>query len=334
MASLLGGETALSPQSKPLWEFGPAFYIISQNEFGEVLQMSQQKVVLVTGASSGIGRAIATLLQQTGYRVFGSKLPSEAIPQHIQFESVDLDVTDEDSVLDCVEYVINKAGRLDVLVNNAGIAFVGAVEETTLEEAHWQMEVNFYGLVRMTKAVLPHMRQRQSGTIINISSLLGVIGSPYSAFYVASKHAVEGFSKSLRYELKPFNIQVSMIEPGFVKTELLAHGHHAADPMPAYADLKARMVKVGDDNLKQGFSPKIVAQTVKQIIESPAPRLSYPLFIDPLSRMTGFLPAPLRDRVVYQLMGIYDPSPDLPKIIGGAVVAVLGLLWWLRPRHE
>lgn len=294
--------------------------------------MAQQKVVLVTGASSGIGRAIATLLQQTGYRVFGTKLPSEPELQHIQFECLDLDVTDEDSVLDCVEYVINKAGRLDILVNNAGAALVGAVEETSLEEARWQLEVNFWGLVRVTKAVLPHMRERKSGQIINISSLLGIIGSPYSAFYVASKHAVEGFSKSLRYELAPFGIPVSMIEPGFVKTELLGHSQQAAQPIAAYAEIKARMVKVGDDNLKQGYSPKTVAQTVKKIIETPNPHGNYPLFIDPLSRASGLLPTPLLDRMMYQLMGIYDPTPDIPKLIIGSIVGLLSLLWWFRPR--
>jgi NAD(P)-dependent dehydrogenase (short-subunit alcohol dehydrogenase family) len=296
--------------------------------------MVQQKVVLVTGASLGIGRAIATLLQQKGYRVFGTKLPSEAELQHIQFECLDLDITDEDSVQDCVAFVLDKAGRLDVLVNNAGIAMVGAVEETSLEEAQWQLDVNFYGLVRMTKAVLPHLRERQSGTIINISSLLGIMGSPYSAFYAASKHAIEGFTKSLRYEVKPFGIQVAMIEPGFVKTDLLGHAHHTAQPLVEYAEMQARMVKVAEDNLKQGFSPKIVAETVKKIIETPEPHLRYTLFIDPLSRAVGFLPESLRERVVYQLMGIYDPAPDIPKLIMGGALSFIMLLWLLRPRKS
>ncbi|HET9990532.1 MAG TPA: SDR family NAD(P)-dependent oxidoreductase, partial [Kofleriaceae bacterium] len=159
--------------------------------------MSEPRVALVTGASSGIGEAIAKRLAADGLRVFGTA----RVPKG---ELVALDVTDDASVTACVAGVLAQTGRIDVLVNNAGYLFAGGVEEATLEQARAQLETNFFGVVRMLKAVLPHMRERESGHIVTISSLAGLVPVPFWAYYNASKFAVEGLCESLRHEVKPF----------------------------------------------------------------------------------------------------------------------------------
>src|SRR2546422_6503660 len=175
--------------------------------------MSQ--TVLVTGASSGIGQATAQLLAERGHRVFGTtRKPGAA--QASGFTMVGLDVRSDDSVRGCVDQVLSQAGRLDVLVNNAGYTLMGAAEETSVAEAKAQFETNFFGVVRMVNAVLPGMRAAGAGKIINISSLAGNTAIPFSAFYSATKFALEGYSESLWYEVSPFGISVSLVEPGFV----------------------------------------------------------------------------------------------------------------------
>lgn len=294
------------------------------------------KIVFISGTSSGIGYQTALHLHQAGQCVIGTKLPHET-PPATPFEMLNLDVTNDENVRECVQRVIQQHGRIDVLVNNAGIALMGAVEETSLEEARWQMEVNFWGTVKLTQAVLPHMRQQKSGTIINISSLLGLFGTPFSPFYAASKHAIEGFTKSLRYEVAPFGIQVSMIEPGFVKTDLMKRGRKVSHALPAYTPMQTKLLQAGESNQEQGFDPQIIAETIETIIQTPKPRLSYPLFLDNLSNFTSRLPEPLRERVIHYLMGVYNPLPDLPYI-AALVVAGVGVAVSLRQlileKHE
>ena len=196
--------------------------------------MAVQKVVLVTGASSGAGQATARLLAQRGYRVFGtSRSPAggEVTPG---LEMLSLDVRADASVAACIDAVSSRAGRLDVLVNNAGYELAGALEELSLEEARSQFETNFFGVVRMVKAVLPLMRQQKEGWIINVSSLSGISPIPFMGMYSASKFAVEGYTEVLRQELKPFNIHVSQIEPGFLKTPMMNHRQVAAQTIGAY----------------------------------------------------------------------------------------------------
>ena len=180
--------------------------------------MSNQKVVLITGASSGVGQSTARLLSQKGYKVFGtSRNPAsaEAIPA---VEMLALDVRSDDSVAACVKAVTNEAGRIDVLVNNAAYELAGALEETSMDEAKTQFETNFFGVIRMVKAVLPSMRQQKQGQIINVSSLSGVSSIPFMGIYSASKFALEGYTEALRLEVNPFNIHVSLTEAGFLKT--------------------------------------------------------------------------------------------------------------------
>src|SRR5262245_58411020 len=169
-------------------------------------EMDDQKVVLITGASSGVGHTTARLLSQSGYRVFGtSRNPggAEATPG---VATLALDVCSDDSVAACVKAVVADAGRIDVLVNNAAYELAGAAEETTIDEAKAQFETNFFGVVRMVKAVLPSMRRQKHGRIVNVSSLSGVSSIPFMGMYSASKFALEGFSEALQLEVSPFNI--------------------------------------------------------------------------------------------------------------------------------
>ena len=234
--------------------------------------MSQ--TILVTGASSGIGRATAGLLAARGFTVFGTaRKPDTATPQG--FTMLALDVRSDDSVRACVELVLAKAGRLDVLVNNAGYAVTGAAEETSVDEAKAQLETNFFGAVRMVNAVLPGMRAAGAGKIINISSLAGNTAIPYSAFYSASKFALEGYSESLWYEVRPFGISVSLVEPGFVNTPIGEASPAAARPLPAYDATRKSMLAAFGHALEGGIPPEQVARRVLQVIEQPNPALRY-----------------------------------------------------------
>jgi short-subunit dehydrogenase len=194
--------------------------------------MSDQRVVLITGASSGVGQATARLLSQRHYKVFGtSRNPASAeiIPA---VEMLPLDVRADDSVRACVEAVSTRGGRIDVLINNAGYELAGALEELTSEEAKAQFETNFFGVVSMVNAVLPFMRQQKRGHIINVGSLSGLSPIPFLGIYSASKFALEGYTETLRHEVKPFNIHVSLTEAGFLKTPMMNHRQVGANRIP------------------------------------------------------------------------------------------------------
>jgi len=180
-----------------------------------------KKVALVTGASSGIGESAAVLLKNDGFVVYGAARRVEKMEalKLKGIEIISLDVTNEESMVNCVNTILEKEGRLDVLVNNAGYGSYGAVEDVSLEEARRQFEVNIFGLARLTQLVLPKMREHGFGRIINISSMGGKVFTPFGAWYHATKHALEGWSDCLRLEVKQFGIDVSVIEPGGIKTE-------------------------------------------------------------------------------------------------------------------
>lgn len=237
--------------------------------------MSNKKVVLITGVSSGIGNATAQHLVGNGYRVFGTSRSGDAISGLAQVEVLALDVRSRQSVRDAVNTVVQKTGRLDVLVNNAGYALGGAAEDATSDDAKAQFETNYFGLVRMTQAVLPAMRSQRAGWIINISSLVGRVGLPFLAHYSASKFAVEGYSEALRYEVRPFGIHVSVVEPGFTKTNLGAHERFPARPVDEYGPWRKRMSDAVSDATTHAPGPEIVAQTVAQIAKSASPKLRY-----------------------------------------------------------
>lgn len=231
------------------------------------------KVILITGASKGIGLEMARLLQKQGHTIYGtSRKPEKSSVTDIRL--LPLDVTDAQSVQQCVDAVVQEAGRIDVLINNAGYDIYGAAEDTTFDELQAQVDTNFYGTVRMTRSVLPIMRQRESGQIINISSIGGLISLPFNSAYAASKFALEGYSESLRYELLPFNIYVSLVEPGQIRTETLDTSILAVNNSTAYPS-EAVAQRAREDGIKASLKPIDVAKTVSKIINSPHPRLRY-----------------------------------------------------------
>jgi len=232
--------------------------------------------VLVTGASSGIGQTIATTLADRGLTVFGTSRHVGNGPGR-PFTMLPLDVRSDDSVRACVGEMLERAGGIDVLVNNAGYALTGAAEETSIEEAKDQFETNFFGVVRMTNAVLPVMRRAAAGKIITLGSLVGLLGIPFAAFYSATKFAVEGYSEALWYELRPFGISVSILEPSWVRTPLADAGRSAAHSLPAYEVPKKLATDSVRRQVDEGLDPHRVTDRVLEIINAPSPRLRYPI---------------------------------------------------------
>ena len=185
--------------------------------------MPEQRVVLVTGASSGVGQSTARLLTERGYRVLGTSRKAAAGGDPSGVTMLPLDVRSDDSVAACLSAVSGLVDRIDILVNNAGYELAGALEEFSLDEVKAQFETNFFGVVRMVKAVLPLMRRQKNGQIINVSSLAGLSAIPFLGIYSASKFALEGYTEALRLEVKPFNIRVSQIEPAFLRTPMMTN---------------------------------------------------------------------------------------------------------------
>ncbi|WP_022965377.1 SDR family oxidoreductase [Denitrificimonas caeni] len=238
------------------------------------------KTVLITGATSGMGKETALLLAEHGYNVYAGvrnasqELLDEAEKRGVKVNTVTLDVQDTASIQKAVEHVMAKEGKIDVLVNNAGFGLLATLEEGTDEEIFQQFDVNVFGLIKMTRAVLPHMRQAQSGVIINISSFLGKMGLPLLSHYNASKYAVEGITDSLRFELAPFGIRVHSVLAGlfgtnFVKKGLVANSKTTSADSP-YKELVAHFAPIVAQAINEGPDPLPIAQAVKSIIENEA----------------------------------------------------------------
>jgi NAD(P)-dependent dehydrogenase (short-subunit alcohol dehydrogenase family) len=234
---------------------------------------SPQKVALVTGASSGFGALIAAGLAGMGYRVFGaSRQPHAAgAPGAPSLEWLVLDVQSDASVAACFEQIEGAAGRLDVLVNNAGISHASAIEETGLDQARQVFETNFWGVVRMTQAGLPLMRRQRSGRLITIGSLAGLVPAVGQGFYSASKFALEGYCEVLSYEVAAFDIHVSLIEPGFYKTNIAAGRLTAAHTFSDYDALRRSVLETLKRSEQQGGDPAEVADAVVRAAENPHP---------------------------------------------------------------
>jgi NAD(P)-dependent dehydrogenase (short-subunit alcohol dehydrogenase family) len=227
------------------------------------------RVVLITGASSGIGRATAELLAGRGYSVFGGvRAPATTRPL-AGVEFVPLDVRDNTSIKACVEEVCSRAGHIDVLINNAGVNLVGAVEETSISQAQALFDTNVFGVLRMIQAVLPGMRRQGAGQIINISSILGFLPAPFMGVYASTKHAIEGLSESLDHEVRAFGIRVVLIEPPYTRTKLDASAAQAEGRIEAYTPQRRRTAAVITQNTNTAPEPKVVAEEVLRAIEGP-----------------------------------------------------------------
>jgi NAD(P)-dependent dehydrogenase (short-subunit alcohol dehydrogenase family) len=255
---------------------------------------SGKRVVLITGASSGIGLATARLLAEKGLAVFGTSRDPSRADSPPGIEMLPLDVRADESVTACVDALLKRTARLDVLVNNAGYVQRGAVEEVSLEEAKAQFETNFFGAVRMVKAVLPIMRAQGGGRIINISSMAGLIPLPFTAFYGSSKFAMEGYTEALRHEVKPFKIHVSLVEPGFIKTNLQQNAREPAHRVGEYHPWRQRVLEERRSREERAPGPGKVAACVLRVIENPSPRLRYMVGREArFVRLRAVLPEPL-----------------------------------------
>lgn len=256
--------------------------------------MTHKPVALVTGASSGFGQLTAGLLARKGYRAFGtSRKELVAAPQ--EFEMLRLDVQSDQSVQACIQQLLRFVDRIDLLVNNAGQVHASVIEETSLEQAKDVFETNFWGVVRVTNAVLPIMRQQRSGHIINVSSLAGLIGVIGQGFYSASKYALEGYSEALSHEVRQFNIKISLIEPGFFKTNLHHAAAQGANALADYQALRKAVESAVKQAILQGDDPEKVARTIVSVAQNKSPRLRYRVGNDALwvPRLKAVLPESL-----------------------------------------
>ena len=258
------------------------------------------RVVLVTGASSGIGEATATRLAAAGFTVYGAARRVDRIAQLPGVIPIEMDITDDGQVSAAVQRIIDEQGCLDALVNNAGYAQYGPVEDISIDAARRQFDVNIFGLARLTQLVIPHMRAQGKGTIVNVSSMGGRIYTPLGAWYHATKHALEGWSDCLRIELKPMGIDVVIIEPGGIATEfgdVLAQ--HTAEVSAPYADLHGKVVRfLSDPSSTSRLSPPtLIADTILKAIQSSKPKARY---------MAGYLAKPMWRLRRFGGDGVYD----------------------------
>ena len=255
------------------------------------------KIALVTGASSGIGQATAELLAKAGYKAYGtSRRGGDASGR--SFEMLRLDVTSDESVAEAVLQLMQREGRIDLLVNNAGFGVApAAAEESSIEQAQSIFDTNFFGIVRMTRAVVPHMRKQGAGRIVNIGSVLGLLPMPYGALYAATKHAIEGYSESLDHELRTRGIRVSVIEPAYTKTPFDANFLEPDAQLDEYREVRAAVSQRVKEVMATAEQPGIVAAVVLKAASAARPRLRYTAgeLAGRLTLLRRFAPAALMD---------------------------------------
>jgi NAD(P)-dependent dehydrogenase (short-subunit alcohol dehydrogenase family) len=233
------------------------------------------KVVLITGGSSGIGKSIGEFLTDKGFAVFGTSRTPERYTDS-KFPLVALDVADTNSIKQAIETVIKTSGRLDILINNAGAGITGPIEEIPDAEIQRNFETNFFGPIRVIKAVLPQMRSQKSGLIINITSIAGYMGLPYRGIYSASKGALELITEAFRMEIKDFNIQMTNVAPGDFATNIAAGRYHAPvlDNSP-YKTPYGSTLKLMDSHVDSGKDPELMAKAIFDIINTENPKIHY-----------------------------------------------------------
>lgn len=272
-------------------------------------------IALVTGASSGIGEATAQRLAMAGSKVYGTSRHSSQSGQR-PFAMLPLDVTSNESVAHAVGELIRLEGRIDLLVNNAGFGVAPAgAEESSMEQAKAIFETNFFGLVRMTRAVLPHMRSQGSGRIINIGSVLGFLPMPYGALYAATKHAVEGYSESLDHELRTRGIRVSVIEPAYTRTQFDTNFLAPDSKLDEYREVRALLDKVLKEVMATADEPTVVAEVVLQAASAVRPKLRYTAggLANRLRLLRRFAPVRLVDAGIRKDLRLDALTVSLPR---------------------
>ncbi len=233
------------------------------------------KVVLITGGSSGIGKTVGNYLQTKGYKVYGSSRSPQNVTDNV-FPLVAIDVRNSQTIQQAVQEIIEKEGRIDVLINNAGVGITGPVEEIPLEEIQNNFHTNVFGPIEMMKAVLPFMRSQKSGLIINVTSIAGYMGLPYRGIYSASKGALELITESIRMEVKPFNIKITNVAPGDFATDIASRRFHAPvlEHSP-YKEIYSQQLATIDEHVNDGGDPVEMAKAIDAIIQTKNPKIHY-----------------------------------------------------------
>jgi NAD(P)-dependent dehydrogenase (short-subunit alcohol dehydrogenase family) len=266
-------------------------------------EQQPRPVAIVTGASGGIGDATARALHAAGYRVFGTyrRPPATKSPG---IEYLECDVISEESVKTAVGEVLSKTGRIDLLVNNAGVGLIAGAEESSLEQARSLFEVNLFGLIRMIKAALPTMRRQRAGRIVNLSSVMGLIPAPFMALYAASKHAVEGYSESLDHEIRGSGIRVVLVEPAYTRTSFEGNVYQADQQLDVYQSARSNAEGVMRDGMKTADTPELVARAVVNASTEANPRRRYTAgrAARQISLLRRFVPASAFDKSLRKQM--------------------------------
>lgn len=255
-----------------------------------------EKIMVITGASSGIGLATAKLFAKSGYTVYGL---SRRKMNLTEFFEIQADVNDDESVKKAFAEIIEKHRRIDILINNAGFAMVGAAEESSIAQIKSMFETNFYGVIRATNAALPIMRKQRSGRILHTSSIVGYLPGPYVTFYGATKHALEGYSESLDHEVRSLGIRSLLIEPSFMNTSINAHQIEPDKPIQDYVKKREQMAQFITSGVSSSPSGELVAEKFLEAAESSNPKLRYPVGKDAVrtTPLRRFAPAALFDKI-------------------------------------
>lgn len=279
-----------------------------------------KSIALVTGASSGIGKATAERLALAGYTVYGTSRRGAQSAQ-TPFAMLPLDVTSDTSVQAFVAEVIRREGRIDLLVNNAGFGVAPAgAEESSIQQAQAIFDTNFMGIVRMTRAVVPHMRKQGSGRIINIGSVLGFLPMPYGALYAATKHAVEGYSESLDHELRTRGIRVSVIEPAYTKTQFDANFLEPDAKLDEYREIRASLAVTLKKIMNAADPPEVVADVVLKAASAAHPKVRYTAgkLAARLRLLRRFAPASALDAGVRKDLELDAQATRPPRTVGAS----------------
>ncbi|WP_167100808.1 oxidoreductase [Mycobacterium sp. DL592] len=262
---------------------------------------SPKPVALVTGAKSGLGRFAARALTDAGFQVVGTSRTADSQDLSI----LELDVTRDESVAAAVDAVIARFGRIDVLVNNAGMGLNGASEENSIAQSQRLFDINVFGVMRMTNAVLPQMRKQGSGRIVNISSIFGLMPAPFMASYSATKFAVEGYSESVDHEVREDNIRVVLVEPGGTRTGFDDNTAEPDNPLPAYENRRRRSNQAVADQVNNGDDPEVVAKAIVAAATDNNPKLRYPAgSARQLSAMRRFVPRVAFDKQLRKSLAV------------------------------